>query len=93
MAWTYPLSLADFYDKLRVAINGRNWELMRNDQTSGLGSGNPLSAELASPLWTLPVQLVSMGNDEADQILAMLEMLCHPGLLRHIIARTERPHR
>lgn len=79
MAWTYPLSLADFYDKLRVAINGRNWELVRSDQVSGLGSGNPLSAELASPLWRLPVQLVSMSNDEADQILAMLEMLCHPG--------------
>lgn len=79
MAWTYPLSLADFYDKLRVAIGSPNWQLMRNDQTSGLGSGQPLSTELASPLWTLPVQLVSMGNDEADQILAMLEMLCHPG--------------
>ncbi|HWJ88509.1 MAG TPA: hypothetical protein VNS12_10595 [Pelagibacterium sp.] len=62
-----------------MAIGSPNWQLMRNDQTSGLGSGQPLSAELASPLWTLPVQLVSMGNDEADHILAMLEMLCHPG--------------
>ena len=79
MAWVYPLSLAEFYDKLRVAIGNRNWELARFDQVSGLGSGQPLSAELASPLWRLPVRLVSMYNDEADQILAMLEMLNHPG--------------
>lgn len=79
MAWTYPLSLADFYDKLRIAVPGRNWELARFDQMSGLGNGQPLSAELASPLWRLPVQLVAMDNDEADQILAMLEMLNHPG--------------
>lgn len=79
MAWTYPLSLADFYDKLRIAVPGSNWKLARFDQVSGLGSGQPLTAELTSPLWTLPVRLVSMDNDEADQIIAMLEMLCHPG--------------
>lgn len=79
MAWTYPLSLADFYDKLRVSIGNRNWELQRFDQVSGLGSGQPLTAELASPLWTLPVQLVPMPNAEAEPILTMLEMLTHPG--------------
>lgn len=79
MAWTYPLSLADFYDKIRVAIGSPNWELARNDQTSGLGSLDPLNAELASPLWRASIQLPAMPNAEADELITMLEMLCHPG--------------
>jgi hypothetical protein len=79
MAWTYPLSLANFYDKIRVAIGSPNWELARNDQTSGLGSLDPLNAELASPLWRASIQLPAMPNAEADELITMLEMLCHPG--------------
>jgi len=91
MAWTFPLSLADFYDKLRVAVPGRNWELARLDQLSGLGSGQPLRAELASPLWGLQVQLVGMGNAEADAILSLLELLNHPGRAFYF-SNPKRPH-
>jgi len=78
MAWTFPLSLAQFYDRLKIAP-GPNWQLARYDQTSVTGNSAPLAAELASPLWTLPVTLAPMPNAEADQILSIIEMLCHPG--------------
>lgn len=73
MALTYPLSLAAFRDLLPIA--SVKWTLARQDEQSGLASGEILSAELAPPLWTARVALDVMSHREAARIAALIEAL------------------
>lgn len=77
MALTFPLSFADFM--ALIGLEEGTFTLSRNDQVSGLGNGQPLNAELASPLWRVEGQTVPMNNDDAEAVAALFEMLEHPG--------------
>ena len=76
MALTYPLSLASFHDMLAFA--SVRFELMRQDEVSGLASGEILAAELSPPLWTAQVSLDPMPIAEAASVLALIEALDGP---------------
>jgi hypothetical protein len=73
MTVTYPYSLADFADKLRIA--SVVWDIQRNDELSGTGDGRVWQAELASPLWIGTVSLITMENDVAKQVAAKIRKL------------------
>lgn len=73
MALTYPLSLAAFQDLLPIA--SVRFELMRQDEHSGLASGEVLAAELAPPLWMAQVSLEPMPIADAARIAALVEAL------------------
>ncbi|MDJ1632243.1 hypothetical protein [Rhizobium rhizogenes] len=73
MALTFPLSLANFADKLK--ITSVKWQLQRRDEVSGLGSGLTLTAQLSPPLWTGSVTLAPMYHGEADRIQSLIESL------------------
>lgn len=77
MALSFPLSFADFM--ALIGLEDGIFTLQRNDQMSGLGSGQPLNAELASPLWRFDGQTVPIPNDDAEAIAAIFEMLEAPG--------------
>ncbi len=73
MALTFPLSLANFADKLKIV--SVKWQLQRRDEVSGLGGGQVLTAQLSPPLWTGSVTLAPLYHGEADQIQALIESL------------------
>ncbi|MEZ5790512.1 MAG: hypothetical protein R3D34_06885 [Nitratireductor sp.] len=73
MALTFPLSLAAFYDLLSIAEV--RLELMRQDEHSGMGSGETLAAELAPALWQAEITLDPMPIAEAARIAALIEAL------------------
>jgi hypothetical protein len=73
MAIIYPYSLSFFADKLK--ISGVTWDIKRNDEMSGLGSGMFFQAELAPPLWTGDVSLDTRDSDELKQIAALIRKL------------------
>lgn len=76
MALTFPLSLNDFADKLKISTV--KWELKRWDQLSGLGSGDVLAAQLAPPRWAATVTLAAMYHADAAQVQALVESLDGP---------------
>ena len=67
------LALANVFDKLPIA--SVVWDIQRNDEFSGLGSGDVWSAELADPLWTADVTLGNGTNNELKQAAAVLRSL------------------
>lgn len=73
MTITYPYSLANFADRLK--ISGITWDIKRNDELSGLGSGQFFQAELAPPLWVGDVMLDARDSDELKQIAALIRKL------------------
>jgi hypothetical protein len=73
MTVTYPYSLADFADQLR--ITSVVWDIQRNDELSGTGDGRVWQAELAAPLWIGTVSLITMENNVAKQIAAKIRKL------------------
>lgn len=73
MAITYPYSLADLADLLRVS--SVTWDVQRNDEVSGLGDGRVWQAELAPPLWKAEVTLIDLGHNQAKQIAALIRKL------------------
>lgn len=77
MAITFPLSRAAFLD-LVPSLEVKFW-LGRQDQHTGLGGGQILSAEVAPPLWRGSVPLPPMKKREADELVALLEALEVPG--------------
>lgn len=77
MALTFPLAFADFM--ALVGLEDGMFSLSRNDQMSGLGNGQPLNAEMASPLWRFDGTTISIPNDDAEAIAAIFEMLEAPG--------------
>jgi hypothetical protein len=44
------------------------WEIQRNDELSGQGSGRTISAELAPPLWYAQVSARQMPNSIAEEL-------------------------
>lgn len=77
MALAFPLAFADFM--ALIGLEDGSFTLQRNDQVSGLGNGQPLNAELASPLWKFDGQTVAMKNDDAEALAAIFELLEAPG--------------
>lgn len=77
MAFTYPLSLETFADLL--FLEDVVFKPQRNDETTGLGSLDPLHAQLASPLWRADCSTGPINNDDAEALAGIIEMLEHPG--------------
>jgi hypothetical protein len=73
MAATFPLAETALIDLLR--IRSVTWLLERFVETSGLGSGERIEAELAPPLWRADVESVPMTNAEASQLMARFYLL------------------
>lgn len=73
MTVSYPYSLASFADRLRISTVV--WDVQRNDELSGLGSGQIIAAELAPPLWIGTVTMMMLTNDAAKQIAALVRKL------------------
>lgn len=76
MAPTFPLSLNDFADKLKISTV--KWELKRWDQLSGLGTGDVLAAQLAPPRIVGTVTIAPMYHADAAQVQALVESLDGP---------------
>lgn len=77
MALTFPLSLAQVNDLL--FIEDGMFTPARNDILSGLGNNQPLHAELISPLWQANISSGPILNDDAEALIALLEVLERPG--------------
>lgn len=73
MALTFPLSLAAFADKL--PIETVKWRLVFQQETTGLGSGEVITADLAPPRWEGDVTLGPMYHDQAASVQALVESL------------------
>ncbi len=76
MALTYPLSVTTLADLLKIA--SVTWSLFRNDQVSGIGTGQVIGAELTSPLWTADVQTDALPNADARKVKALINSLAGP---------------
>ncbi len=68
-----PLALSVINDRLGIA--SVEWSIKRNDEFSGLGSGDIWQAELADPLWTADVTLGRGMNEELKRIAALIRRL------------------
>lgn len=77
MAHTFPMPADKFIDLMKIA--DAVFTPARNDQVSGLGNGQPLNAEMASPLWKVDITTIAMSNDDAEAIAALVEVLERPG--------------
>ncbi|MHC1549391.1 hypothetical protein [Phyllobacterium sp. K27] len=73
MALTYPLSLAQFADKLNIATV--SWRLKEQQQITGLGSGEILAADMAPARVEAQVDLNPMYHEDAAEVQAMIEAL------------------
>lgn len=67
------LALSVINDRLKIA--SVEWSIQRNDEFSGLGSGDVWQAELADPLWTADVTLGRGMNDELKRQAALIRRL------------------
>lgn len=67
------LALAAVFDKLPIA--SVIWDIQRNDEFSGMGTGDVWSAELADPLWIGTVTLGNGTNNELKQAAAVIRSL------------------
>lgn len=76
-ALTFPLFFQQFM--ALIGLEEGMFSLSRNDQLSGIGNGQPLNAEIASPLWRFEGTTIVIPNDEAEAIAAVFEMLEAPG--------------
>lgn len=73
MALTYPLSLAQFADKLN--IDKVTWRLKEQQQITGLGSGEILAADMAPARVEAQVDLNPMYHEDAAAVQALVEAL------------------
>lgn len=73
MALIFPLSLADFADKLKITTV--RWWLQEYQETSMTGGGEFLVADLGPRLWKGSVTLAPMYHDEAAEVQALIESL------------------
>lgn len=73
MALTFPLALADLAEQLHLASVA--WNLLRFEETSILGSGEFLTAELAPPVWEADCASNEMYDADAYALLARLNAL------------------
>lgn len=68
-----PLPLSVINDHL--PISSVEWDIQRNDELSGAGSGDVWQAELADPAWKAVVTLGRGLRDELKQVAARLRSL------------------
>lgn len=73
MVWAFPLSLADFWDK--IGVRTVTWTRQTNDQLSGLGSGQVLQASMAPGLRVADVTLKQWDANVASEIETMIDLL------------------
>ncbi len=73
MALEFPLIAADFMDQLRV--QEVRFQLVRQNQVTGLGGGEILTAERAPAYWAGSVSLAPMAKRAAAEIQARLVWL------------------
>lgn len=73
MALTLPLSLADFFDTLKV--RSAPFLLVSQQEYSGLGTGDGIAHDLGPMLWEAPVQSAPMPLAEAQAMLARIDAL------------------
>jgi hypothetical protein len=73
MALTLPLSLADFFDTLKV--RSAPFLLVDQQEYSGLGTGEGLAHDLGPRLWEASVQSAPMPLAEAQAMLARIDAL------------------
>ena len=73
MVATFPLPLADLVDLLK--IRSVQWRKFRQEELSGLGSGEFLTHDLAPELWEAECETPPMSLAEADQLEARFELL------------------
>lgn len=73
MALTLPLSLADFFDTLKV--RSAPFVLIEQQEYSGLGTGEGLAHDLGPRLWQAQVESAPMALAEAQALLARIEAL------------------
>lgn len=73
MALTFPLSLQNLADLL--PIESAPWNLVYQQEFSGLGSGEGLAHDLAPPLLEAEVSTGPMYNDDAYAVQARLNAL------------------
>ncbi len=66
-------SLAQFFDHLPLLP--MRWDIRRNDELSGLGSGVIFQADLAPPLWSTDVTLRPVRLTEASMVSALVSDL------------------
>lgn len=59
----------------RFRIQSVQWRTQRQDQLSGLGTGDVLTAQLAPPRIVADIVLVPMYNEEASQVQALIDNL------------------
>lgn len=76
MPRVYPLSLADFSDKLRIV--SAPFVLKEQQQLSSYGTGEVLAAQLAPARWTALVQLKPELHYKARELQALIESLRGP---------------
>lgn len=67
------LSLATIFARLPIA--SVEWDIRRNDQLAGLGSGDVMQTELADPVWSAVVTLGRGLHDELKQAAALIRRL------------------
>lgn len=73
MALSFPLSLPNLVDLLE--IESVTWNLVRQQEYSGLGSGEGLSADLAPPLWEGDVSTGQFPHAEVEKWRARFNTL------------------
>jgi hypothetical protein len=73
MALEFPYTVGSFANLLRMT--SIKFMLADNMESSGLGNGQVIVADLAPKFWTADVALINMGNAEAMQMQALVEAL------------------
>lgn len=67
------LPLSQIFDRMPIA--SCVWDIQRNDEFSGTGTGDVWAAELAPPLWIGDVTLGNGTNNELKQAAALIRSL------------------
>jgi len=78
MALSFPLSLSDFIEKLKV--QSQSFDLPESLVATGTtDSGDILTADIGTRLWTGEIQLAPMPYDEAEGVSAVISALRQAG--------------
>lgn len=77
MTLIFPLAVEVFND--RLFLEDAQFQMQRSDETSGMGSLDPLHAQLASPLWRADCSTGPIENADAEGMAALFEVLERPG--------------
>lgn len=76
-ALSFPLSLADFWARLK--IRAATWDCPDQAEAAGLGTGGLIVADVGPQLWQGTVELVPLYHDAAAAILSRLRVAAGAG--------------